>query len=143
MKLMQFLKDGETRLGIILENGIVDVAASGADMPQNMAEAIALGDKLIPLLTPLAENPPKQKAPEPYAGGGRDRMRTLPRRSFYRFVAVAYRGKQRVVFVTQSRAVAFYLAGKVAELLEVIGVICVVIAVYHVYKRACPRYELG
>lgn len=59
MKLMQFLKDGETRLGIILENGIVDVAASGADMPKNMAEAIALGDKLIPILTPLAENPPK------------------------------------------------------------------------------------
>ena len=56
MRLMQFDRDGEIRLGILTDKGIVDVAAEDAKAPRNMAEAMALGKDLVKVLTPIAEN---------------------------------------------------------------------------------------
>ena len=56
MRLIQFKEKGEIRLGILLENGVVDVAKESPTAPRTMLEAMALGGDLIPMLTKIAEN---------------------------------------------------------------------------------------
>lgn len=59
MKLTQFYRDGKAALGIVTENGVVDVAAEaaarGVDAPKTMMEAIEAGD--LSVLQTLAQNP--------------------------------------------------------------------------------------
>ena len=61
MKLTQFYKNGNPMLGIVTENGIVDVHAEAAvrtlEAPVTMLEAIRAGEEGIAVLKILAENP--------------------------------------------------------------------------------------
>lgn len=61
MKLTQFYKNGNPMLGIVTENGIVDVQAEAAvrtlEAPVTMLEAIRAGEEGIAVLKILAENP--------------------------------------------------------------------------------------
>ena len=59
MKLTQFYRDGKAALGIVTENGVVDVAAEaaarGVEAPKTMMEAIESGD--LSVLQTLVQNP--------------------------------------------------------------------------------------
>lgn len=58
MKLVNFKKDGVLRLGILTENGVIDVSAEARtpETPVTMAEALALGQKkAVEILTPVME----------------------------------------------------------------------------------------
>ena len=58
MKLVQFWRDGAAALGIQTPQGVVDVqreaARRGIKAPENMMEAIALGEAGLALLADLA-----------------------------------------------------------------------------------------
>lgn len=56
MKLMQFLKNGVPSLGILTENGIIDVKATDPSAPSSMADLCRIGDAGLKLLHAVSDN---------------------------------------------------------------------------------------
>jgi 2-keto-4-pentenoate hydratase/2-oxohepta-3-ene-1,7-dioic acid hydratase in catechol pathway len=56
MKLCTFLQDGSTRIGVVTDDGVVDLALAAPDLPREMTALLAAGASALPRAASAASN---------------------------------------------------------------------------------------